>query len=72
MSIYEERLPKVKAERDDQELPFDCNHCHRLFTVGELKALVMPFANRGEQSGEIECPKCHGRTKVQFAGDSIQ
>lgn len=74
MSIYDKKLPNIKFDgvNDKQEAPFDCDNCHRIFTLMEIHNFCMPFANRGEQKGVIRCPKCGYEIKVDFAVDSVQ
>lgn len=73
MSIYDKNLPEMKADQvDEREAPFDCDSCHRKFTLKEIHDFAAPHANRGEQQGKIKCPKCGYEMKVQFAADSIQ
>lgn len=73
MSIYDVNLPHMDADKiDERECPFDCDGCHRKFTLGELHAFALPFLNRGEQKGKIECPACGHKTRVHFAADTRQ
>lgn len=69
--IYKEDLPVVEPSSSG-DMPFDCDGCHRLFTVQELSEFAMPHLNRGQQWGVIKCPACGYGTKVTFAADSKQ
>lgn len=69
--IYAQSLPVALPSRDGS-LPFDCDMCHRLFLVQEIKAFAEPFLNRGQQWGKIICPRCGYKMEITFAVDSKQ
>ena len=72
-NIYEEPLPEVAFNGDpNQQMPFDCDQCHRKFTIRELTEFAKPFLNRGQQEGSLPCPSCGYQMRVAFAVDSVQ
>jgi hypothetical protein len=72
MNLYEETMLTVHVHGPGEDLPFDCDECHRRFTGRDLADLSLPFLNRGEQKAFLVCPECDYRMPVTFAADSIQ